>query len=187
MRGFECSADAGTGLDRFVDGHHDHIPFVWPRLSTVGGFVWSRDLLEIAGGEDHALADLASKFSGLQIRHDHDLLAHECRRLVPRLDARADLAPLWGAVIEGDLQELVRIGMQFAGRHGGDSEVELREEFEVDVRKGFDGAHGSISERSGEGVVSRPSESGSSKSVSLIGGSGGRCVVCEFVVGVVFA
>ena len=71
------------------------------------------------------MADLATKFPGLEIRHDHDLLADELFRLVPRLHARADLASLCGAIIERDLQKLVRIGVGFAGGHRSDAEVEL--------------------------------------------------------------
>ena len=99
-----------------------------------------------------------------------------------QLQAAASTRDL-AAVIERDLQELVRIRMEFTRGHGGDAEVELRKELEVDVGEWFDVAHGAIPAREVLGEGRPNSVAQGSPRVD----SGGRCFVGEFVVGIVVA
>src|SRR3989449_9988845 len=50
--------------------------------------------LFLAGGQDHALRLDAHELGWLQVRHNHDALAHQIFRRVLRADAGYDLAPL---------------------------------------------------------------------------------------------
>src|SRR5438445_10802465 len=47
-----------------------------------------------AGGQDHPLRLDAHELGRLQVRHNHDALAHQVFRRVLRADAGHDLAPL---------------------------------------------------------------------------------------------
>src|SRR5256712_9170827 len=50
--------------------------------------------LFLAGGQDHPLRLDAHELGRLQVRHNHDALAHQIFRRVLRADAGHDLAPL---------------------------------------------------------------------------------------------
>ena len=88
-----------------------------------------------ARGHDHALADFAADGSRFEIRDDDNLGADEIFGLVPRLDARADLAAFGRAVVELDLEQAIGIGMRFDGFDGGNSQVEIRELLEWNAGK----------------------------------------------------
>jgi hypothetical protein len=79
---------------------------------------------------------LAAKFSRLEVRHDHNLLADQVLRLVPRLDPGADLAGSARSVVELDLDQLVGVGVRLGRGDRGHPQVELREVRKRDLRLG---------------------------------------------------
>ena len=83
------------------------------------------------------MADLAAQHAGLEVGHDHDLLADQARRVVPGLDARADLAAFGRAVVELELEQLVGVGVRLGAEHRGHAQVDLREVVEGDLGQGL--------------------------------------------------
>ena len=83
------------------------------------------------------MADLAAQRSGFEVRHDHDLLADKAGRVVPGLDACADLATFGGAVIQAEFQQLVRVRVRLGAEHRGHAEVDLREVVEGNLGQGL--------------------------------------------------
>ena len=83
------------------------------------------------------MADFAAQLPRFEIRADDDLHTNERCRVVPRLDARADLTTFRRAIIKANLQQFVCVGMRLGAEDGGNAKIKFREIIELDVGKWF--------------------------------------------------
>lgn len=109
-----------------------------------------------AAGQEHAVADRAANFAGLEVGQQHHGAAHQRLGRVVLGDARADGARLGLARVDGHDDEPVGVGVLGRGEHLGHAQVELGEEAEVDggealTVEGVDGLHRGLGGGGGAG------------------------------------
>ena len=97
-------------------------------------------VLLVEGGQEHTAGFHAHHGPGREIGDGHAGLADELLRLVEGVDAREDDARLAGAVVQGELQQLLGLGHGLAVEHLDRAEIALAEGLEIDeiLEQGFD-------------------------------------------------
>ena len=87
------------------------------------------------GGEEHAVGIQAHHLARGEVQDGGDLFSHELFGLVEGVNAGEDLAGGAGAVVEAELQQLLRFLDGLAGEDLDDAHVAAGEVVDADVRE----------------------------------------------------